>query len=175
MSLKDALNDIADDMESECGQLKAGESIGADLLRSYAKQIRRAVKAAGDAPPPAPPQTDAQTLAMLMASPMSQNTTEIERARARLRAERGLSPLPAGASEHSRILAAEEGLAVEQVQIAGGPMDGDFLQVPAGTPKNGVKTVINGVVYKMIDGKAVPLDLPQQAATPDGPPKILLG
>jgi hypothetical protein len=115
MSLVSVIEEIAADMEHD-----AAPDHGGDALRSYAKQLRRAVKAAeGASPPPAP-----------FILPETQHRNEIEKAKMEFRAKK---------------TTAEESCPMSIV-CEGGPHDETYVTVPTDMP-DGAHTELTGSVY----------------------------
>lgn len=147
MSLRDAVSEIAEDMEREV------EPCTTVTLHSYAKQLRRALKASeGEQPAvirPTPPVT-----------PEMQHFLAIEAERAKIRSARGESVLGGHPPRDDNWKAtAEEKADGVHVEIAGGQLDGSFVAVPPEMPP-GAKMPLFGEIYVL-------------SPSPDGPPKLI--
>lgn len=129
MSLEDAVLDIADGMEAEAADLAgtAGAEYCCMTLRSYARQIRRCVKAVEGVTPPSQQQPSPFLL------PETQNRDMIERAKAEFR------------GKHRRG-EAEEGVGGMVAEVCGGKAHGDMVEVDLAMPY-GAKTELLGDVY----------------------------
>lgn len=131
MALADAIALIADQMDEESQEHKtANNLICAGMLRSYARQLRTAVKAAeGGNTAPATPQV----------VPELQHFQEIEKAKAELREQR----------KRAKMEEAHDNYAT----CVGGKADG--VQAPIADMPVGAKTIIDGDVYELKGGKLV--------------------
>lgn len=149
MSLYDAIAEIAEDMEKEASSWHPEFCMGLDkVVRGFVRQLRTALKAAGNAPPltsfPIAPLQSAQ----------SQHFSAIEDAK----------------KEFRKSKLQEEGEVIS-VLLVGGPGDGICVPVAPETAPVGSKTGVMGAVYEMKeDGKLHFVDGKQKP-----PPQIVLG
>jgi hypothetical protein len=123
--------ELADDMEKDAAEASRDDDryFTPKEVRSWAKQIRRAVKAAEGEP-------NQQNLGLMLA-PEMQHVLEIEKAKAEFR----------GKIKTDDGSLAEE-IAETMMEIVSGPAEGTFVKV-AGGGKPGMKTVVDGAVYQI--------------------------
>lgn len=129
MSLKEALLELCEEMETD--PLKGDF---AATLQSYARQIRRALRAAGDPPPQQP----TLLLPPQYQSPEAQHRLEVEKARLEFRKEGVKSLVGEG----------EEALPVYGGPLGGGEGDQVTHTVPGGG-QPGMKMALGGAVYRL--------------------------
>jgi len=135
MSLRDAITDIAVDMETDDGS---------SSLKNYAKQLRRALRATEGEVVALPPVVNPM-MSMLGMMPgfgaEAQHALMIEKAKQERRAQRKAEGLLEGFGEGQL----SEGQTVFLLQ--GGPLDGVTVPADSSVPV-GSKTMIDGHVYR---------------------------
>lgn len=150
MSLHEAVNLIADSMEEEVEELaksNEGSQFVCRLLKSYAKQLRIAVKAAGN-PPQAfnPMMAGAVMLGGGLAGGMGNHRDFIEQAKGEFAGKRG----PEGKIDRDP----EGEFDGQMIMCKGGPSDGVHINVPPSMPQ-GAKTVSEKGVYVLTGSELV--------------------
>jgi len=135
MSLPDAVLEIAADMEADADAMQAtGSPAIANSVRSYAKQLRRAVKAAEGSTP-------APTVQQPVITPFMQHQLETEKARKEFRKNK------IGGKDMVQI---EEDHQTRAVLMADGPFEGETIEVPGGMPFNSyTRHPITGQRYQL--------------------------
>ncbi len=163
MSLSEAVLVVVEAMEAEavepCEHAAPAEvEILRRALKSYARELRVAIKASAGAT--ASPPTNPFGLAAGWVSPQAQHAQAIDQAREEFR-------------KHKQRGDAEEGLDGKMVEARGGPCEGTFVNVPSDvTP--GMKSLIAGGVYQFGEDNILHY-LPQDSNAKDGDPRTVQG
>lgn len=162
MSLRDAVAEIADDLDKDAKQYAMrGDGILVSLLSSYAKQLRRALKAS----------EGEQQVTQQIITPQVQHDHMINKFREEFRkqkSEKGESvPVMREERDKAELEEVHDGI---QVHVSGGPDDDCWVQIDPRMPI-GAKTMLAGGVYvlnRMKDGGHLYLEFsPEETAKID--------
>jgi hypothetical protein len=160
MSLRDAITEITTDMETE----------DHPILKSYAKQLRRVLKATeGEAAAPAA--VNPLMMGMMGAMPgfgaEAQHSLMVEKARQELRAQRKALGLMEGFGEGQL----SEGQTL--VYMDGGPLDGTYVPAPSNVAV-GNRCPIDGHIYRKEEGNRASYVGPIGGETAAAPTSLIL-
>ncbi len=137
MSLRDVIGEIADDMEKWADGDDIPQTI-TNEIRSYAKQLRRALKASEG-------EVQQQTQSSPFLVPQVQHDHFIAKAREEFRKQKGEGQggIHPAMDRKAEFEEAQDGI---MVQTSNGPVDGDWVSVDPQMPV-GAKRVLAGGVY----------------------------
>ena len=154
MSLADAVTEIADDMEKDSAAHVANGTLGygtIDLLGSYAKQLRRAVKAA-EGMETYPSLLGAARIGPGIVDPAvakTMNRDLIEAVKGEFRGKVQKIDAPVDPD----LVKAEEGAGGGMVELAGGAHEGTLVPLPPGMPVDGYTAVLGERYQLRADGR----------------------